>query len=336
MKKSLIFNKLVAIMLASSTLFLGSCVKNRNDGAVDFSQLAPIMQILEGGMKNFSQSALLFPSTDVVDTAYFHVNYAATTTAPSDISVTLSYDPAALAAYNAANPTSTYEAPPDSIWNKTLFPKTVVVKAGQNYSDAIKLAVYPNKIDAAHSYMWPITITNASGVNISGNFGTIYYHVIGNPLAGNYQDYGQRFNYTGSVPWGGPPAGLTLATAPGVPCVNPPAPFTCAAPSTTYNMITTFSPVTDHTITGTMGNVPDPATGALAQYFVTGSSNFSTATYDFASTFNAGYSNIDKFMRGYRAPSPTQKAGFRLITHYNNTTGGAGNDRIVDESFTQQ
>jgi len=319
-------------MLASSTLLLGSCVKNRNDGAVDFSQLAPIMQILEGGMKNFSGSALLFPATDPVDSAYFHLNYAATTTAPSDITVTLAYDPAALAAYNAANPTSTYEAFPDSIWYKAGFPKTVTIKAGQTYSDPIAFAIYPSKIDPSKSYMMPISITNASGVAISGNFGTIFYHVIGNPLAGDYDDLGQRFNYTGSVPWSGPPAGLALATAPGVPCSNPPAPFTCGTASTTYNMITTFAPVTAQTVQGSMGNVPDPA-GGSAYYFVTGNTGFSSITYDFSSTFNAGYSNIDRFIRGYVAPSPTQKPAFRLITHYNNSTGGSGSDRIVDESF---
>ncbi|HMC99434.1 MAG TPA: hypothetical protein VKH37_04745, partial [Ferruginibacter sp.] len=94
MKKSLIFGKLVAIVLLSSTLLFTSCVKNRNDGAVDFSQLAPVMQILEGGMVHFSASALLFPASDPVDTAYFHLNYAATTTAPKDITVTLAYDAA--------------------------------------------------------------------------------------------------------------------------------------------------------------------------------------------------------------------------------------------------
>jgi hypothetical protein len=81
-----------------------------------------------------------------------------------------------------------------------------------------------------------------------------------------------------------------------------------------------------------MGNVPDPAGGA-AYYFITGSPTFSTISYNFSSTFQAGYSNIDKFNRGYVPPSPTQKPAFRLVTHYNNSTGGAGNDRIIDETF---
>ena len=330
MKKSLNFKSLVAVSLLSTMLFFTSCVKNRNDGAVDFSQLAPIMQILEGGMTHFSGSALLFPATDLIDSTGFHLNYAATTTAPSDITVTLAYDAAALAAYNAANPTTPYEKFPDSIYKFTQ--TTVTVKAGQTYSDLVNIIVYPYKVNTSRSYMFPISITNASGVSISGNFGTIWYHIIGNPLSGDYQDYGQRFSLTGAVPWSGPAAGLGLATAPGVPCVNPPAPFTCAAPTTTYNYITTFSPVDAQTVQGDMGNVPDPA-GPLAQYYVTGNIGFSSISYNFSPTFNAGYSNIAKYIRGYVAPSPTQKPAFRLITQYNNTTGGAGNDRIIDETF---
>ncbi|HRI21329.1 MAG TPA: hypothetical protein PLA68_10245, partial [Panacibacter sp.] len=44
--------------------------------------------------------------------------------------------------------------------------------------------------------------TDASGINISGNFGTIYYHVIGNCLAGTYDVVGTRTNYTGAVSGG--------------------------------------------------------------------------------------------------------------------------------------
>jgi len=327
MKRSLIFKNLLAIVLVSSVTFLASCVKNRNDGAVDFSQLAPIVQIPEGGLKNFPQSALLFDASHASDTAYFRANYAATTVAPSDIAVTFAVDDAARVAYNASH-TDQYEKAPDSIY-KFLVASTVV-KAGQSYSDVVKLTVYPNKINTSKSYMIAITITNASGVNISGNFGTIYYHIIGNPLSGDYQDYGQRVNYTGAVTMAAPAAGLPLATAPGVPSPVFPAGGTI---SNNYNFITTFSPVNAATVQGTMGNVPDPA-GGSAYYFVTGTDPaFSNITYDFASTWYGGYSNTERFVRGYVAPSPTQKPAFRLITHYNNAAGGAGNDRIIDETF---
>ena len=326
MKTRMSFKNLAGIALACGMLFLASCVKNRNEGAVDFSQLTPIVLIPEGGLKNFSASALLFDASSPSDSAGFRINYAAKNVAPNNIVVTLAIDDAARQAYNASH-TDQYEKMPDSLFKFTT--TKVTIKAGQSYSDVVRAYFYPNKINSSKSYMLPITITDASGVNISGNYGTIYFHVIGNPLAGDYQDYGQRYNYTGSVTWAGPPAGLGLATAPGVPPAGVPAGGTL---SSTYNFVTTFSPVNAQTVQGTMGNVPDPA-GGPAYYFVTGNANFSAITYDFSPTFNSGYSNINKYVRGYVPPSPTQKPAFRLITHYNNATGGAGNDRIIDETF---
>jgi hypothetical protein len=42
--------------------------------------------------------------------------------------------------------------------------------------------------------MFPISITAGGGATISGNFGTIYYHVIGNPIAGGYSWDWTRWN----------------------------------------------------------------------------------------------------------------------------------------------
>lgn len=165
---------------------------------------------------------------------------------------------------------------------------------------------------------------------------SLLVNVDSNPLAGVYQDWGVRYNLISTTSWSGPPAGLTLATAPGIPCINPPAPGSCGAPSNTFIYNVTFSPVNSQTITGDFGNVPDPSTSAQAAYYITGNTGFSLISYDFASTVVAGYSNIEKYIRGYIPPSPTQKPAFRLITKYNNATGGSGHDRIIDESFTHQ
>lgn len=341
MKKSLIFRNLLGLIVVSSIGLLSSCVKNRNTGAPDFTQISPIVQIVNdaggagtrAGLDGFSNAALLFDGGDVSDTAYFRVNYAATNPAGSDVTITLGFDAAALAAYNAAypNPANPYTKFPDSIYKFTQ--TSVVVKAGQNYSDLIKLTVYPNKVDPSKNFMFPISITATSSGTISGNFGTIYYHFIGNPLAGPYQDFGVRWSMTGSVPWAGPAAGLGLATAPGVPCVLPPAPYACGAPTFTFNRVDVFAPVDGQTVAGTMGNVPDPS-GGSAVWLVTGNASFSAISLDVASTFRAGYSNIDLYTRAYVPPSATQKPAFRLVIKYNNTTGGAGNDRLVDQSFT--
>ena len=123
MKKNRIFKNLAAIMLVTSAGFLASCVKNRNTGAPDFSQLSPVVQIINdnggnggtSGLNGFSKAALLFDAGDASDTAYFRLNYAATNVAPADVTITLAYDAAALAAYNAAfpNPANPYVKFPD-------------------------------------------------------------------------------------------------------------------------------------------------------------------------------------------------------------------------------
>ena len=173
-------------------MVLDSCVKTR-EGQTDFSHLSAIVQIHEGGMANFTNTALTFPGTDATDTAWFRVNYAATNVASKDVTVTIGYDANALAAVNTGlDPSSQYAKFPDSIYS---FNTTkVTVKAGQNYSDPVPFVVFPSKIDPTQSYMFPISITDGSGATISGNFGTIYYHVIGNPIAGAYSWDWTRWN----------------------------------------------------------------------------------------------------------------------------------------------
>ncbi len=174
---------------------LGSCVKSRS-GETDFSGLKPIVMIREGGMQNFSNSALTFPSSDNVDTAYFRVNYAATNVAPKDITVQLGFDSGALNTYNNSGGTQ-YAKFPDSIYS---FPVTsVTIKAGQSFSDLIPFVVYPSKIDPTKNYMFPVSIISAGGINISGNFSTVYYHLIGNPIAGAYQHEWLRWSKADST-----------------------------------------------------------------------------------------------------------------------------------------
>ena len=203
MKKT--YNIIIASLV--TVLFMGiftSCVKSRA-GRTDFSGLAPIVEIPEGGFQNFGNTALNFPASDASDTNFFHVDYAAVDLAPKDITVTLSVDAAALAAYNA-NPANVfkYEAFPDSIYS---IQKTVTIKAGQHYSDAIPLVVFPSKVDPSKNYMLPLSITDAQGNAISGNFGTIYFHFVGNPIAGSYKWDFTRHN---SPDPNGPLSGLSF------------------------------------------------------------------------------------------------------------------------------
>jgi hypothetical protein len=101
MKRNII-NRFLKLGLLSLlvAVFGSSCVKSR-EGRTDFENLQPTVLISDGGLSNLTASALLFPPTDDADTTYFHVNYASTSTAPTDETVTLAVDLDALAAYNA-------------------------------------------------------------------------------------------------------------------------------------------------------------------------------------------------------------------------------------------
>ena len=64
----------------------------------------------------------------------------------------------------------------------------------------IPLIVFPSKVDPSLNLLLPISIkTVPDGSTISTDFGTIYYHFIGNPLAGAYIWDFTRFNASDST-----------------------------------------------------------------------------------------------------------------------------------------
>lgn len=282
-----------------------SCIKDTNSGT-EVSGLQPIALIYGSGIANFSSANLSFPGTDPSDTVFFQCNYASTGLAPKDIVYTLGYNAAALAAYNATS-TLKYSKLPDSCYS---FKATsVTIKAGQNYSANIPLTIYPSKMDPSQNYMLPISITDASGVTISGNFGTLYIHAIGNPLAGTYNVVGKRYNYTGVISYsGGPiPTGY-VSTA------------TCPSPKIA-SVIDGVTIGLDYANLGGNGYqytiTYDPATQTISNV----SGNFLSAVSNFACTTKT-YDPVNKIIH--------------ITTTYNNGAAGSGNDRVVDEVFTHQ
>jgi hypothetical protein len=180
---------LFALMVATIGF---SCVKSR-EGRTDFENLKPTVLIPEGGLSNFGSQTLVYPPTDNADTVNFHVNYAATDVAPADEVIGIAIDDAALAAYNAANGTN-YQKFPDSIYSFAAS-SNITVPKGANYSSNIPFIVFPSKVDPTVSYMLAITIkTVPTGATLSSNFATIYYHFIGNPIAGAYTWDWTRWN----------------------------------------------------------------------------------------------------------------------------------------------
>lgn len=197
-------NKLVQLVLFMGIIFFASCVKDYAPNQTKFAgNLQGNAGIPEGGLTNFGNTSLSFPSTDPSDTIVFHVNLASVNLPTTDAEFTLGYDAAALASYNSANAIK-YQKFPDSMYSFTQ--TKVTVKAGSSYA-TVKLVVYPNKVDPTLNLMLPISIIDAKGTQISSNFNTIYYHFIGNPLAGNYNWDFTRWNNPAGT---GNPSGLSF------------------------------------------------------------------------------------------------------------------------------
>jgi Domain of unknown function (DUF1735) len=169
------FMKIKYIFLLSLTiLLLSSCLKDTP--AVDFSTVGTIIEILPpdgGGLENFNAAALTFNLTDPIDSADIDLNIASPKPLAKALTVTLAVDDGLRTSYNANNGTA-YEAMPDSVYS---FPvKTGTIGAGQRL-DTVRVIFYPSKINTTRNYMLPVSIKDAQGENISGNFGSIYFHV---------------------------------------------------------------------------------------------------------------------------------------------------------------
>lgn len=190
--KSFMIFALVSFSLASCLKAVNTNVNGENL-TTNFLQLEYVQDSFQtninSGLQYFSGSTLLFPPTDAVDTINFQVTYNGPTPTASDLTVTLASDWAAIND-NFSNDGITYEKMPDSLYK--IITTTVTIKAGKRDGYA-KMVVYPSKIDPTKSYMAPIA-PSATGTDVSKNFGHIYFHTIGNPMAGSYTWDFYRYN----------------------------------------------------------------------------------------------------------------------------------------------
>jgi hypothetical protein len=169
-----------------------SCVKDRNVGP-DFSSTDPVLELRTpisniAGLANFGRAVI----GNLPDTEQFYVNLASAYSLDHDISVTIAVDASQIDTYNAddANVLK-YELLPDSDYAILKTAGTIV--KGQRV-DSFQVAFFKDKIDGTKNYMLPVSITDGSGVLISGNQSTIWFHAIGNPLAGNWYQSFYRWN----------------------------------------------------------------------------------------------------------------------------------------------
>jgi hypothetical protein len=175
-------NKSIKLLAAFAVVIgLSSCLKERGfANETDFSNLQDHVILVKGGVQNFGANNIRFDS----DTASYSViaNLASVNLPASPIAVTIIVDPAAIAAYNAANGTS-FELMPTNAYK--LGSTSLTIPAQQQYATTT-LDVYQDKIDPAKSYLLPISIKDASGKLLSSNQNTVYFNIIGNVIAGNY------------------------------------------------------------------------------------------------------------------------------------------------------
>jgi hypothetical protein len=188
MKK--IISNITLVVLAS--LSLTSCLKTVSSNVNGENLTSQFLQLeyvkdssqttIGSGKQYFGASTLLFDASHTSDTAYFQVTLNGPMPATADVTVNVVTDWTAIND-NYANDSITYDKMPDSCY-KILTP-SLVIKAGTRTAYA-KMVVYPNKISPTKSYMAPVSVTNTSNIVTSQNFGHIYFHTIGNPIAGNY------------------------------------------------------------------------------------------------------------------------------------------------------
>jgi hypothetical protein len=148
---------------------------------------------VNSGLFYFTGQTLTYPGTDSVGISTFAVALQGVVSYSKDINVTLTTPEAALDDYYSSD-SLVYPMMPDSLFD--FVNTTGVIKAGTTYAE-FKVKFYPSKFDPIQNYMLPISATNDADLVMSSNFGLVYYHAIGNPIAGAYKWNYSRWN-TGS------------------------------------------------------------------------------------------------------------------------------------------
>ncbi len=314
------YSKILAFFVVTLLMF-SACKKVADDQLGDQGQqIIKFAQYGGTGGDGFKNSGIAFDLTNPIDSIEVRLEYSSSQAPTQDVTVTIGKDDAARLAFKAANPGGIDYL---TMSNTQFLLRTTKVKfrAGQGLSEPFYVIFYPDQLNPALSYMLPIAITNiegaASNITKAPVTSTAYFHIIGNPLAGNYSNVALRYNYVGTVTFDGTVAGI-------------PAPAsTTAIPATkTVYAIDPDNVWLDFSNLGSQ-------TSFNFQYNITQLNNFANINVAYNSAVTNGNSAIKTYLISYTAPSATQKAKFRIITHYNNAAAGGGNDRIIDESLTQ-
>jgi len=187
--------KVLLLLFAVAAAGLTGCLK-KNDANIDVSNLTAPVYTLEwiqnggttvnAGLQYFANGALTYPASHTSDTTIFAVRLTGTQYPNSDVTVTIAPDTKALLD-NFSVDGITYDAMPDSLFK--ILNTTAVIPKGTGVA-FFKVVFYPSKINATKNYMLAPTVTSPTDYKVSANFGHVYFHTIGNPIAGSYfQEY---------------------------------------------------------------------------------------------------------------------------------------------------
>ncbi|MCF0059738.1 DUF1735 domain-containing protein [Dyadobacter sp. CY356] len=190
MKRSII----KSIFFLAAALSLTSCLDgdeqnipaDSSQSILELLYIPPGGTTINSGLTYYANAALTYPATDEADTATFVVSLQGSKELSKDLTINLTVNGNA-ANDNFASDSIKYVLMPDSLY--TFINKTAVIKAGERSAE-FKVIFYPSKIDATKNFALPVTATNDGNIDISSNFGHIYFHAIGNPIGGAYSwDY---------------------------------------------------------------------------------------------------------------------------------------------------
>lgn len=171
---------------------------------VEMSYILPTSANLNSGLQFFSGQTLLLNPGHTADTITFGATVQGSFT--EDVNVTIGVNKNKIAD-NKPNDHLDYALMTEGTQYK-LLSTTGTIHPGRTPYVTFQVVFFPPNIDFTKSFILPIDVTNDKGITISSNFGTVYFHIIGNPLAGLYDWKFTRYdNATGT---GSPNANLSF------------------------------------------------------------------------------------------------------------------------------
>ncbi len=190
-------NKILILFASLLILTLAGCLKDTP--STDLSHEGTIIEMIYPagaqnngvgtGLEFFSGCTILYNPTDVSDTLTYYVNIAGTNKLTKPLTYTVAVDDSALQD-NVANDGLTYSPMPDSVYS--ILKTSGTIAAGSRL-DTLQIVFYPSKLDLTKTYGLPIKLY-VPGYTVAANFGVMYLHTIGNPIAGVYNWDFLRYN----------------------------------------------------------------------------------------------------------------------------------------------